>query len=304
MTEPPDLRVLRSFVVIAEEGSITRAAARLHIAQQSLSAQMRGLEARVGAALLHRSSRGVTMTAVGHVLLREALLLLSSAERAMDTVARSARGEDLQLRIGFLSSLANEVMTPVVSLVAQRHPAIELHTADLPIAELVARVRGGTLDAAVSRPPLVDDLMTDLLGSEAVVIALPDGHRLARKRRLRLAELADEKWVMTPRSSWPAWHRQYDVDFAAAGYRPRIEGRSTTPQGLLALVAAGVGITRLAASARSLRSGGVRFVPLVGERAGIVMLTRRGPVNPALRPFRATVLDALNASLAGFQPAG
>src|SRR3978361_1424179 len=128
MAEPPDLRVLRSFVVIAEEGSITRAAARLHIAQQSLSAQMRGLETHIGAALLHRSSRGVTVTAVGQVLLREALLLLSSAQRAMDTVARSARGEDLELRIGFLSSLANEVMTPVVSLFGQRHPAIELHT--------------------------------------------------------------------------------------------------------------------------------------------------------------------------------
>ena len=104
-------------------------------------------------------------------------------------------------------------------------------------------------------------------------------------------------------SSWPPWHRQYDQDFAAAGYRPRIDRRSTTPQGLLALVAAGVGITRLAASARSLRIGGVRFVPLDGERAGIVLLTRRGPVNPALTPFRAAVLDALNQSLDGFDPA-
>lgn len=303
MSEPPDLRVLRSFVVIAEERSITRAAARLHIAQQSLSAQMRALEARIGTALLHRSSRGVTLTAVGQVLLREAVPLLGSAQRAMDAVGRSARGEDLELRVGFLSSLANEVMPPVVSLFAKRHPAIELHTADLPIADLVARVRDGTLDAAISRPPLVDDLRSDLLGSEGVVIALPDGHRLARKRRLRLVDLADEQWVMTRRTSWPPWHRQYDQDFAAAGYRPRIDRRSTTPQGLLALVAAGVGITRLAASARSLRIGGVRFVPLDGERAGIVLLTRHGPVNPALTPFRAAVLDALNQSLDGFDPA-
>lgn len=175
MSEPPDLRVLRSFVVIAEEHSISGAAARLHIAQQSLSAQMRVLEARIGAAVLHRSSRGVTLTAVGQVLLREAEPLLASAQRTMDTVTRSARGEDLELRVGFLSSLANEVMPPVVSLLAQRHPAIELHTADLPIAELVAGVRGGTLDAAISRPPLIEDLDSDLLGSEGVVIALPDG---------------------------------------------------------------------------------------------------------------------------------
>lgn len=84
MSELPDLRVLASFVVIAEESSITGAAARLHMAQQSLSAQMRVLEARVGAPLLHRSSRGVTLTALGQVLLREAELLLGSAQQAMD----------------------------------------------------------------------------------------------------------------------------------------------------------------------------------------------------------------------------
>jgi DNA-binding transcriptional LysR family regulator len=301
MADPLDLRVLRAFVVIAEERSITRAATRLHITQQSLSVQIRLLESRLGAALLVRSSRGVTLTAVGEVLLREAVPLLGSAERVMDTVTRSARGQELDLRVGFLSSMANEVMPPVVSLFTKQSPGIELHTADLGIADLVAGVRGGTLDAAVTRPPLIEDLHSDLLGSEGVVIALPNRHAMARKRSLRLGDLADEKWVMTPRASWPPWHRQYDRDFAAAGYRPRIERRSTSPQGLLALVAAGVGITRLAASARSLRSGGVRFVPLAGERAGIVLLTRPGPVNPGLTFFRAALLDTLTDSLEGFQ---
>jgi DNA-binding transcriptional LysR family regulator len=303
MTEPPDLHVLQSFVVTAEEGSITRAAARLHITQQSLSVQLRRLESRAGAPLLERSSRGVTLTAVGEVLLREARPLLGAAQRVMDTVRRSACGEDLDLRAGFLSSMANEVMPPVVRLFGDRHPHTRLRAADLPIGPLVAGVRGGTLDVAVSRPPLIGDLTVDLLGSEAVVIALPEGHPLARRRQLRLADLADERWVMTPRTSWPPWHRQYDRDFAAAGYRPHIDQRSTTPQGLLALVAAGAGITRLAASARTLRAGGVRFVPLAGERAGIVLLTRPGPVSPAVIPFRAAVLDALNDSLDGFEPA-
>ncbi|KWX57327.1 LysR family transcriptional regulator [Mycobacterium sp. NAZ190054] len=303
MAEPPDLRALHAFVVIAREGSITRAAARLNISQQSLSVRVRALESRVGAALLVRSSHGVTLTAVGEVLLREAVPLLGSAERAMDAVTRSARGQGLDLRVGFLSSLANEVMPPVVSLFTKANPSVDLHTADLGIADLVAGVRSGALDAAVSRPPLVDDLHSDLLGSEGVMIALPTAHPLARKRTLRMTDLADELWVMTPRSSWPPWHRQYDRDFAAAGYRPRVQRRSTSPQGLLALVAAGVGITRLAASSRSLRAGGVRFVPLAGERAGIVLLTRHGATNPALTLFRDALLDALTYSLDGFEPA-
>jgi DNA-binding transcriptional LysR family regulator len=303
MREPPDLRALRAFVVIAREGSITRAAAHLHISQQSLSAQVRVLESRFGAALLVRSSRGVTLTAVGEVLLRESVPLLASAERVADTVTRSARGQELDLRVGFLSSLANEVMPPVVNLFGRANPSVDLQTADLGIADLVAGVRGGTLDAAVTRPPLVDDLHTDLLGSEGVVVALPTTHPLARKRTLRLTDLAAEPWVLTPRTSWPPWHRQYDRDFAAAGYRPRVERRSTSPQGLLALVAAGVGITRLASSARSLRAGGVRFVPLAGERAGIVLLTKPGATHPALPLLREAVLEALTGSLDGFEPA-
>jgi DNA-binding transcriptional LysR family regulator len=253
--------------------------------------------------LLERSSRGVTLTAVGEVLLREARPLLGAAERVMDTVRRSARGEELDLQAGFLSSLANEVMPPVLRLLGERHPDLALHTEDLPIAPLVAGVRQARLDAAISRPPLIDELTARPVGSEPVVIALPEGHHLTGAPSLRLADLAEENWVMTPRSSWPPWHRKYDEDFAAAGFRPRIVRRSTSPQGLLALVAAGVGITRLAASAHTLRDGGVRFVELQDERAPIVLITRPGDANPAIDRLHAVVLDALHETLPGFEPA-
>lgn len=295
MAELPDLRLLRSFVAIAEEGSLSRAAPRLHMAQQSLSEQVRVLEARVGAPLLRRSNRGVALTPVGQVLLRESVLVLGHAERAMKVVARSVRGEGVELHVGFLASLANEVMPPVIRLLAERHPQIALETETLSIAELVAAVRAERLDAAISRPPLVDDLDAELVGSEPVVIALPERHPLAGARTVRLADLAQEKWVMTPRSSWPPWHRKYDADFAAAGFRPQIVQRGSSPQGLLALVAAGVGITRLAASARSLRSGGVAFVELEDERAATVLLTRPGHANPAVEHLRSVAAEAMTA---------
>ena len=303
MADLPELRLLRSFAIIAQEGSLSRAAQRMTIAQQSLSQQMRVLEAQIGAPLLRRSSRGVTLTEVGEILLREALPVLGLAERAMDVVAASVRGEGITLRIGFLSSLANEVMPPVVRLLSARHPDLALHTEDLAIAQLVAGVREGRLDAAVSRPPLIDDLSALPVGSEPVVIALPEHHHLAGASSLRLADLAEEDWVMTPRASWPPWHRRYDQDFAAAGFRPRIVRRATSPQGLLALVAAGVGITRLAASSQTLREGGVRFVELDGERAPIVLLVRRGGANPAIERVHAVVLDALRDTLPGFRSA-
>jgi DNA-binding transcriptional LysR family regulator len=303
MADLPELRLLRSFTVIAEEGSLSRAAERMTIAQQSLSQQVRVLEAQIGAPLFRRTSRGVSLTEVGEVLLREALPVLGHAERAMDVVTSSVRGEGVALRVGFLSSLANEVMPPVLRLLGERHPDLALHTEDLPIAPLVAGVRQARLDAAISRPPLIDELTARPVGSEPVVIALPEGHHLTGAPSLRLADLAEENWVMTPRSSWPPWHRKYDEDFAAAGFRPRIVRRSTSPQGLLALVAAGVGITRLAASAHTLRDGGVRFVELQDERAPIVLITRPGDANPAIDRLHAVVLDALHETLPGFEPA-
>jgi DNA-binding transcriptional LysR family regulator len=298
----PELRQLRYFVAIAEEGSLTRAAARLHIAQQSLSQQVRTLEAQLGATLFERSSRGVTLTDVGAVLLREARPVLARAERAAEAVRRAARGEQGELRVGFLSTVANSFMAPVVRAFRERHPGVTLHTEDLAIAALVAGLRDGTLDAGLSRPPLVEDLATEDVLREPIAAVLPEGHRLAGRAELTLADLADEPWVLTPRSSWPPWHKLFDEDFARAGYRPRVVQRGTTPQGLLALVAAGVGVTRLMLSSRSLRDGGVVFVPLAGEEADVVLVWREDAPNPVLPALREVVHEV--ARTIDVDPAG
>jgi DNA-binding transcriptional LysR family regulator len=288
----PELRQLRYFVAVAEEGSLTRAAARLHVAQQSLSQQIRTLEAQLGATLFERSSRGVALTDVGAVLLREARPVLAQAERAAEAVRRAARGEQGELRVGFLGSVANYFMPPVVRAFREHHPDVTLHAEDLTIAALVAGLREGSLDAGLSRPPLVDDLDSEVVLREPVAAVLPAGHRLSGRAGLTLADLAEEPWVLTPRASWPPWHRKYDEDFARAGFRPRVVQRGTTPQGLLALVAAGVGVTRLPLSSRSLRDSGVAFVPLTDhEDACVELVWRADSAHPALPVLRAVVHD-------------
>jgi len=162
--------------------------------------------------------------------------------------------------------------------------------------------REGRLDAGLSRPPLVEDLATEVVLREPVAAVLPEGHPLSDRDELTLADLADEPWVLTPRASWPPWHRRYDEDFARAGYRPRVVQRGMTPQGLLALVAAGVGVTRLPLSSRSLRDGGVTFVPLAGDDAAVVLVWRpdaRSPVLPAFREVVRAVAPTLQLAAAG-----
>jgi DNA-binding transcriptional LysR family regulator len=127
---------------------------------------------------------------------------------------------------------------------------------------------------------------------EPVAAVLPTGHRLATAATLSLADLADEPWVLTGRDTWPPWHRKYDHDFAAAGYEPRVVQRGTSPQNLLALVAAGVGVTRLPLSSSSLRDGGVVFVPLRGEEAVIALVTHPASAHPTL-PLLRQALHAL-----------
>jgi DNA-binding transcriptional LysR family regulator len=226
-------------------------------------------------------------------LLRERLLgdvqARGGARDAALLEDRDERAQLVDLRVGFLTTVAHDLMPPIVRAFGAHHPEVALETEDLPIAALVAGLRDGRLDAGLSRPALVDDLVAEPVSDEPAAAVLPAGHPLGDRAELSLADLRDEPWVLTPRSSWPPWHRKYDADFAAAGYRPRVVQRGTTPQALLALVAAGVGVTRLPLSSRYLRADGVAFVPLAGERVKVVLLTRPDAANPALRALRETV---------------
>ncbi|WP_158883874.1 LysR family transcriptional regulator [Amycolatopsis anabasis] len=287
----PELRQLRYFTAVAEELSFTRAAARLNIAQQSLSQQINALERALGAKLLDRDNRGTRLSEIGRVFLPEAQAVLDRADRAVETVGRAVRGEVGRLDLAFLSSAANFLLPPVVRAVRQRFPDIELTTDAVSIGELVTGLREGRYDAAFSRPPLVDDLAEQPLITERVCVVLPEDHHLADRTELRLADLAGEPWVLTPRSSWPPWHRKYDQDFANAGFEPNVVQRAASVQNLLGLVAAGVGITRLAQSAHSLRRTGVVFVPLAGESASTVAVWRPDAEKPALRSLLAVVTE-------------
>jgi DNA-binding transcriptional LysR family regulator len=283
-----ELRQLRYFVAVAEHLSFTRAAAELHIAQQSLSQQIAALERHVGVRLFDRDTRGTRLTAAGAALLPGARDVLSRTEEA---VAAAQRAATERISLGFLTSTANYMLPAVVRAVRDRLPHVQPSTHDLPIDALVAGLRDGRIDVAFTRPPLVADLATRTITSEPVCAVLPAGHPLAARPTLTLADLADADWVLTPRESWPPWHEKYDRDFAAAGFQPRVVQRAAGVPSLLGLVAAGVGVTRLARSATSIRRSGVVFVPLAGEVAETVLAWNPARDHPILGHLRTIVAD-------------
>lgn len=276
-----ELRHLRYFVAVAEHLSFSHAAKHLHLAQQSLSQQIGALERSLGVRLFDRDTRGTRLTDAGQVFLPEARAVLARADAALAVVQRAGRGEIGRLNLAFLASTANYMLPPVVRALRERFPSLELTTHTGQIDELVAGLRDGRFDAAFTRPPLVADLATRTLATEPVCAVLPVGHHLATRAELHLADLADEDWVLTPRESWPPWHEKYDRDFTAAGFTPRVVQRTSGVSNLLGLVAAGVGVTRLARSASSIRRTGVVFIPIAGDRAETVVAwlpARDGPV--------------------------
>jgi DNA-binding transcriptional LysR family regulator len=279
----PDLRQLRYFVAVAEESSFTRAAARLMIAQQSLSQQVTLLERMIGAKLFDRDSRGTGLTEVGELFLPEARAVLQRADEAVAVVRRAVRGEVGSLRLAFLATTANYLLPPVVRAVRERLPDVQLTTEETTISALVEGVTNGRYDVAFSRPPLVEGLSTRTLASEKVCAVLPEGHPLAGRAELSLADLADEPWLLTPRSSWEPWHDVYDEEFREAGFIPKVVHREASVQVLLGLVAAGVGVTKLAWSAHSLRRTGVVFVPLTGAFVTTEMVWLPTNTSPVLQ---------------------
>ncbi|GGR74120.1 LysR family transcriptional regulator [Micromonospora fulviviridis] len=287
----PDLRQLRYFVAVAEESSFTQAASRLMITQQSLSQQINALERILGAKLFNRDSRGTRLTDTGALFLPEARAVLDRADEAVAVVRRAVRGETGRLRLAFLATTANHLLPPVVRAARDRLPGLELITEETTIAPLVEGVLSGRYDLAFTRPPQVPGLAARTIATEQVCVVLPEGHPLADRTELTLSELADERWVMTPRSSWEPWHQTFDENFRAAGFTPDIVARDASVQGLLGLVAAGLGITRLGWSAHNLRRTGVVFVPLAGEIATTEMIWLADNPSPALRRVTDVVTE-------------
>jgi DNA-binding transcriptional LysR family regulator len=292
-----ELRHLRYFVAVAEEGHITRAAERLGIQQPPLSQQIRALETELEAQLFRRKPRGVELTQAGEAFLAEARAVLDRAEHAALAARRAARGEAGRLGLGFTSSASFHPLVPrVIREFRDASPLVAWSLEEAGTAELVEGLRAERIDAAFVRSPIgaAADLTVHSLLEEEMVAALPAGHRLARrtKTRLPLAALQSETFILYRRPLGPGL---YDAIIAAcqrAGYSPRIGQEAPRMLATLSLVAAGLGVTLIPASMQRIGIEGVAYRAL-DRKAGLVaplnLAYRRSEDSPAARRFIALV---------------
>jgi DNA-binding transcriptional LysR family regulator len=298
-----ELRHLRYFVAVAEDQHVTRAAARLGIAQPPLTQQIQALERELGVILFRRHPRGVELTPAGQSFFADATEILRAVDRAIESARQTARGQRGRLDIGLTNSTPFHPLVPrVIRAFHEAAPNVAVTLQEGGTGQLVDAVRAGRLDGAFTRSPVPNaaDLVVHVLLKEELVVALPAAHPLAGDAgatlRLRLRQLATEDFILYRRPSGPGL---YDTILAAcrrAGFTPRISQEAPVVTSTLHLVAAGLGVSVVPASLSRHHIEGITYARLLDRPQPLAPLNltyRRGPNSAAFERL-AEVVDALS----------
>jgi DNA-binding transcriptional LysR family regulator len=279
-----ELRQLEYFVAVAEEANFTRAAERIHVAQPAVSAQIQRLERELGQPLFDRSRRVVRLTAAGDAVLphaRAALGAVGDMQTAVDEVTQVVRGA---VTIGTVASHSVDIPRLLADFHAD-HPNVEITLGTDSSDNLIESLRSGLLDMAivsVGPDETPEGLEVEVVTDEAIQAAVSPIDPLARRKKIRLADLRDRTLIALPVGA--GIRHQFDIACAAAGVTPRIAFEATTPVALADLAERGLGVAIVPASVPRGRDG-LHAMSIVPEIRGRLVLAWRspGPISPAAR---------------------
>lgn len=278
---------MRYFVAVAEELHFGRAAKRLHIAQPSLSHQIRQFERQLGVTLLERNSRRVELTPAGQTLLLESRKLLAQAQRVV-RITRAA-GSD-RLTIGFYGSAATTLLPDVLRTFSERHPSAEISFRELLLGD-VDEILTGAVDLAFTRLlPGQLELEIELLAREPRVAALPAEHRLAARDCVNFADLREESFITNPAIRRAGPPSRWLAEQQRHGLPGRVVAEAASVHEILTLVAAGRGVCLVPAPvARHYPRPDVAYVDVRDADPAVVSLAwQPGTLRPIVEAFIET----------------
>jgi DNA-binding transcriptional LysR family regulator len=288
---------LEYFVTVAEEGQMTRAAGRLHIAQPALSQAISQLENELGIALLHRHARGVTLTAAGEIFLAKARVALAATLDAAATAQSLARAATGSIKIGYIGP-PPAVSSPILfSAFADAHPEVDVSYSELPFPLGPTGSWLSEVDVAISQRPESDRrLGQQLVRVEPRSALLPEHHPLAGRETVTLADLLDDIFIGYHPSVQEQWAGYHSFDDHRGGPPRRLTSdRAMTPAEMLLMLASRRAVTTLPASdARVITEvlRGVVAVPVTdADPFEIVLSWRTDNHNPLVQ---ALVAQAAN----------
>ena len=293
-----ELRDIEAFVAVAEELHFGRAAAKLHISQPPLSNRIQRLEQDLKVQLFIRSTRSVSLTDAGVRLLGPAKSVLNQLEIAERVAASIVTGDQGTVRIGFAGASSHRSLPLLSQAVRAAYPGIELQLkSQTYVYTALEMLREGSLDMAFSRLPSRDPgLESRVVEVEEIICALPEGHPLASREKLRLEDLHDEEFVSLPTDQGSILQATMFALCVTAGFSPRVAQFAPDSATALALVAAGVGVTITLSSVRPAQTVGIAFRSLQDIHPSHMFATltwRRDDGSPAL----ARVLEVSGLAL-------
>ncbi|MDC7699455.1 LysR family transcriptional regulator [Vogesella indigofera] len=271
-----DLRHLRYFVVVAEEGNITRAAERLHIAQPPLSRQIQQLEEELGVPLLVRGSRPLTLTEAGQFFYAHARQLLSQT-RELEAMTRRIGTIERKMSIGFVGSTLYGMLPKVIRRFRSEQNTTELTLHEMTSMEQISALKEGKIDVGFGRIRHEDpNVRRIVLREERLVAALPSGHALTDRPVISLLDLVDDTLIVFPKAPRPSFADQILASFHDRGLEPKKIYEARELQVAIGLVAAGEGVAIVPASVQGLKREDVCYLPLQDHNmvSPIILSTR------------------------------
>lgn len=284
--------LLAAFDSAAREGHITRAADRLGVPQSSVSRRIKTLEQILGVALFQHIGRGVAPTTAGRELHERTRDLVRQLDLAISAVRAHADPDGGTVRFGFPLTLGPVSVPSLLAGFHRNAPGVRLHLTQAHGHALAEMVRDGRLDLAVIIPP-PDDLPVTVLGRQELVLHVAESHRLARRKKVALTELADEYFIANP----PSYHARSELDSwcAEAGFVPYVAFEITEFDTVRSLVAHDLGVALLPRA--EVPTPGVHTIPVDGTKERTIALaTGTGELPPAVeRLHRHIVTHARRA---------
>lgn len=258
-----DLRQLHYFSVLAETLNFHRAAERLHISQPPLTVAIRKLEEELGAPLFLRSPRGVSLTAAGQAALEPAREALVQAEGVRRAVRQGASGELGRLALGFVGSATFDLLPRLIQHFRAHYPQVELVLEEGTSVDIAEKIENGGLDIGLVRLPLMEQprVKVHVVERDHMVVALPVSHPLARRKLLRIEDMAEEPFVVHNPIS--VLRSTVMVACQSAGFLPHVAQEATQVQTILSLVQSGLGVALVPSHSRRFLPEGVVLMDLV-----------------------------------------
>jgi DNA-binding transcriptional LysR family regulator len=295
------LQQIKSFLSIAETLHFGRSAKLIHLSQPALTLQIQALEEQVGVKLLERNRRGTKVTAAGLAFREHAIAAVAQVEQAVRHARLAANGKVGLLRVGFISTAGNEIMPNLIRHFGDSNPEIEFSLHNIPTLSQIQMLNEGSLDVGFVRLPIGEhsELEVVPIHREPFVFVVPASHRLADKENVQIREVAAEEFVMYERTAAPDCHDLIFGMMRDAGVVPNVRQTTGQMQTLISLVASGMGISILPASAVKHSGAAVAacettdVIPL--SEIGLAVSKRnRRPIVETFRSFALTESVRIN----------